>query len=146
MLAVQLAAALDGPVLLYLSSGKLTDADEVEQRIGQSWQDPAELVRRPWRGALTDPGRPAIMMARSHIRRHEPPRARTRRRTACQGNSGRAEVKAPALMAASAASRPAKAPRTPLPAALLTSPEITRRPVAPSQWARLSSTRRSAGR
>ena len=46
MLAVQLAAALDGPVLLYLSSGELTDADEVEQRIGQSWQDLAELVRR----------------------------------------------------------------------------------------------------
>ena len=47
MLAVQLAAALDGPVLRYLSSGELTDADEVEQRIGQSWQDLAELVRRP---------------------------------------------------------------------------------------------------
>ena len=47
MLAVQLAAALDGPVLLCLSSGELTDADEVEQSIGQSWQDLAELVRRP---------------------------------------------------------------------------------------------------
>jgi polyketide synthase 12 len=47
MLAVQLAAALDGPVLLYLSSGELTDAGEVEQSIGQSWQDLAELVRRP---------------------------------------------------------------------------------------------------
>ena len=47
MLAVQLAAALDGPVLLYLSSGELTDADEVEQRIGQSWQNLSELTRRP---------------------------------------------------------------------------------------------------
>jgi hypothetical protein len=47
MPAVQLAAALDGPVLLYLSSGELTDADEVGQRTGQSWQDLAELVRRP---------------------------------------------------------------------------------------------------
>ena len=47
MLAVQLTAALDGPVLLYLSSGALTDAVEVGQRIGQSWQDLAELVRRP---------------------------------------------------------------------------------------------------
>ena len=42
MLTIQLGAALDGPVLLYLSSGELADADEVEQRIGQAWQD---LVR-----------------------------------------------------------------------------------------------------
>jgi AcrR family transcriptional regulator len=47
MLTIQLAAALDGPVLLYLSSVELTDADEVEQRIGQAWQDLAERVCRP---------------------------------------------------------------------------------------------------
>jgi polyketide synthase 12 len=47
MLTVQLAAALDGPVLLYLSSGELTDADEAEQRIGQAWQDLVERVGRP---------------------------------------------------------------------------------------------------
>ena len=46
MPATQLAA-LDGPVLPCLSSGELTDADEGEQRIGHSWQDLAELVRRP---------------------------------------------------------------------------------------------------
>ena len=49
MLTVQLAAALDGPVLLYLSSGELTDADEAEQRIGQAWQDLVERVGRPSR-------------------------------------------------------------------------------------------------
>ena len=48
MLTVQLAAALDGPVLLYLSSGELTDPmDELEQRIGQAWQDLVERVCRP---------------------------------------------------------------------------------------------------
>jgi len=47
MLTIQLTAALDGPVLLYLSSGELADADEVEQRIGQAWQDLAERVCRP---------------------------------------------------------------------------------------------------
>jgi AcrR family transcriptional regulator len=47
MLTIQLAAALDGPVLLYLSSVELADADEVEQRIGQAWQDLVERVGRP---------------------------------------------------------------------------------------------------
>ncbi len=47
MLTVQLTAALDGPVLLYLSSLELADADEVEQRIGQAWQDLVERVCRP---------------------------------------------------------------------------------------------------
>jgi AcrR family transcriptional regulator len=47
MLTIQLAAALDGPVLLYLSSAELADADEVEQRIGQAWQDLVERVCRP---------------------------------------------------------------------------------------------------
>ena len=47
MLTIQLAAALDGPVLLYLSSGELADADDVEQRIGRAWQDLVERVGRP---------------------------------------------------------------------------------------------------
>ena len=48
MLTVQLAAALDGPVLLYLSSDELTGAvGELEQRIGQAWQDLVERVGRP---------------------------------------------------------------------------------------------------
>jgi AcrR family transcriptional regulator len=47
MLTVQLAAALDGPVLLYLSSDELTDADELDKRIGQAWQDLVERVCRP---------------------------------------------------------------------------------------------------
>jgi polyketide synthase 12 len=48
MLTVQLAAALDGPVLLYLSSDELTDAvGELEQRIGQAWQNLVERVCRP---------------------------------------------------------------------------------------------------
>ena len=47
MLTIQLTAALDGPVLLYLSADALADADDAEQRIGQAWQDLAERVCRP---------------------------------------------------------------------------------------------------
>ena len=48
MLTVQLSAALDGPVLLYLSTDELTGAvDELEQRIGQAWQDLVQRVCRP---------------------------------------------------------------------------------------------------
>jgi AcrR family transcriptional regulator len=48
MLTVQLAAALDGPVLLYLSSGELIDAaGELEQRIGRAWQDLVTRVCGP---------------------------------------------------------------------------------------------------
>jgi AcrR family transcriptional regulator len=48
MLTIQFAAALDGPVLLYLSSDELTDAvDELEQRIGQAWQDLVQRFCRP---------------------------------------------------------------------------------------------------
>jgi len=48
MLTVQLSAALDGPVLLYLSTDELTDAvDELDHRIGQAWQDLVERVCRP---------------------------------------------------------------------------------------------------
>jgi len=46
MLATQLAAALDGPVLLYLSSGELAAAADVEHRIAQAWQDLVERVCR----------------------------------------------------------------------------------------------------
>ena len=48
MLAVQLAAALDGPLLLYLSADDLTDApDEFEERIAQAWQFLVGRVCRP---------------------------------------------------------------------------------------------------
>jgi polyketide synthase 12 len=47
MLAIQLAAALDGPVLLYLSSDELTDpASQLGSRIGQAWQDLVERACR----------------------------------------------------------------------------------------------------
>jgi AcrR family transcriptional regulator len=47
MLTVQLAAALDGPVLLYLSSDDITDAaDALDERIGRAWQDLLERVCR----------------------------------------------------------------------------------------------------
>ncbi|WP_307795355.1 TetR/AcrR family transcriptional regulator [Actinacidiphila acididurans] len=43
MLVVQLAGALDGPVLLYLSSDELASTPEgVAARIGQAWQDLVE--------------------------------------------------------------------------------------------------------
>jgi AcrR family transcriptional regulator len=44
MLAVQLTAALDGPLLLYLSSSELTEApDQLTERIARAWQD---LIQR----------------------------------------------------------------------------------------------------
>jgi AcrR family transcriptional regulator len=46
MLATQLAAALDGPVLLYLSAGELADDGDAEQRLAQAWQDLIERVCR----------------------------------------------------------------------------------------------------
>jgi AcrR family transcriptional regulator len=48
MLAVQLTAALDGSVLLYLSADQLTeDVAEHTRRVGQAWQDLVERVGRP---------------------------------------------------------------------------------------------------
>ena len=45
VLAIQLTAALDGPVLLYLSATALSDAGpQVAARIGQGWQDLIERV------------------------------------------------------------------------------------------------------
>jgi AcrR family transcriptional regulator len=48
MLAIQLAAALDGPVLLSLSAGDLADdSGGAAARIGQAWQDLVERACRP---------------------------------------------------------------------------------------------------
>ena len=48
VLAVQLTAALDGPLLLYLSASDLTEAaPHTGQRITQSWQDLVQRVCRP---------------------------------------------------------------------------------------------------
>ena len=48
ILAVQLTAALDGPLLLYLSATELGPAaPQVEQQLAQSWQDLIERVCRP---------------------------------------------------------------------------------------------------
>jgi AcrR family transcriptional regulator len=43
MLAVQLTAALDGPLLLYMSAADLTETTGFEDRVARAWQD---LVRR----------------------------------------------------------------------------------------------------
>ena len=43
MLAIQLTAALDGPLLLYLSASDLTAGPKAAERIASSWQD---LVQR----------------------------------------------------------------------------------------------------
>jgi polyketide synthase 12 len=48
VLAVQLTAALDGPLLLYLSASDLTEAaPQTGKRITQSWQDLVQRVCRP---------------------------------------------------------------------------------------------------
>ena len=49
MLAVQLTAALDGPLLLYLSASDLTEAapGTAAERIADSWQDLAQRVCGP---------------------------------------------------------------------------------------------------
>src|SRR5580692_11791119 len=49
MLAVQLTAALDGPLLLYLSASDLTESapGTAAERIAHSWQDLAQRVCRP---------------------------------------------------------------------------------------------------
>jgi polyketide synthase 12 len=47
-LAVQLSAALDGPLLLYLSASDLTEAaHRIEDRIAAGWQDLVHRVCRP---------------------------------------------------------------------------------------------------
>jgi polyketide synthase 12 len=48
MLAVQLTAALDGPLLLYLSASDLTHATlQTAERIARSWQDLVQRACRP---------------------------------------------------------------------------------------------------
>jgi AcrR family transcriptional regulator len=48
ILALLLTAALDGPLLLYLSATDLTEAPaEIEERIAQGWQDLVERLCRP---------------------------------------------------------------------------------------------------
>ena len=48
VLAIQLTAALDGPLLLYLSSDILTQAaPQVSERLGQGWQDLIQRVCQP---------------------------------------------------------------------------------------------------
>src|SRR5258708_5684922 len=47
MLAIQLTAALDGPLLLYLSASDLTATPQAAERIAQSWQDLVQRVCRP---------------------------------------------------------------------------------------------------
>jgi polyketide synthase 12 len=47
VLATQLTAALDGPLLLYLSSAVLAEAaPQVSERLGQGWQDLVQRVGR----------------------------------------------------------------------------------------------------
>ena len=47
ILAVQLTAAMDGPLLLYMSAADPADARQVEQRLAQSWEDLVRRVCRP---------------------------------------------------------------------------------------------------
>jgi AcrR family transcriptional regulator len=48
ILAVQLTAALDGPLLLYLSASDLTEAAiQIEERVAQGWRDLVQRVCRP---------------------------------------------------------------------------------------------------
>ena len=48
VLATQLTGALDGPLLLYLSSDTLTGAaPQVSERLGQGWEDLVRRVGRP---------------------------------------------------------------------------------------------------
>jgi polyketide synthase 12 len=50
ILATQLTAALDGPLLLYLSSAILTQAaPQVSERLGRGWQDLIQRVCQPCR-------------------------------------------------------------------------------------------------
>jgi polyketide synthase 12 len=48
VLATQLTAALDGPLLLYLSSDTLAGAPpQVSERLGRGWEDLVRRVARP---------------------------------------------------------------------------------------------------
>lgn len=48
MLAIQLTAALDGPLLLYLSATDLTEpSSRINERVAQAWQDLIQRICRP---------------------------------------------------------------------------------------------------
>jgi len=47
MLSMQLTAALDGPLLLYVSASDLTATPGTAERIGQAWEDLVQRVCRP---------------------------------------------------------------------------------------------------
>ena len=47
VLATQLTAALDGPLLLYLSSADLTGAGPEAPTLGRGWKDLVQRVCRP---------------------------------------------------------------------------------------------------
>jgi polyketide synthase 12 len=47
MLAVQLTAALDGPVLLYMTASDLTEPARIGERLALAWQDFVRRVCRP---------------------------------------------------------------------------------------------------
>lgn len=48
VLAVQLTAVLDGPLLLCLSASDLTEAaHQIEKRLAQGWQDLTQRACRP---------------------------------------------------------------------------------------------------
>ena len=47
MLAIQLTAALDGPLLLYLSASDLTADPQAGERIARSWQDLVQRICPP---------------------------------------------------------------------------------------------------
>jgi AcrR family transcriptional regulator len=47
MLAVQLTAALDAPLLLYLSASDLTTGPQAAERIARSWQDLVQRICPP---------------------------------------------------------------------------------------------------
>jgi len=47
MLAIQLAAALDGPLLLYMSSADLTEPIGTEQRMARAWENLIQRVCGP---------------------------------------------------------------------------------------------------
>ena len=57
VLATQLTAALDGPLLLYLSSAALTGAaPQVSERLGRGWEDLIRRVCRHDERAVGAPG------------------------------------------------------------------------------------------
>jgi polyketide synthase 12 len=51
LLSLQLTAALDAPLLLYLSADALAGTDhQMADRVARSWQDLVQRICRPWPG------------------------------------------------------------------------------------------------